>query len=280
MMGRRLVSVFVLLLAGCGSGAGAPDGDDRLLKQARAALDRYDEALRAAGGGPRFVPVGDLTGVVGELEQANEDYKQSLAAGCFDVVGSLPGPPASTAEVVWASGERLSLPLMPAQEVLPERVAADCVSMKVTSARLSTVRLPTTRGEATVPAWEFTIANTAMRVTRPAVDGAVKVTPPSWDPYNSPGGLAIESASPAGNGLTVVFTGAPGTGDEPCGSDYTAEAVESANAIAVIIREHPHDSSDTCPSIGARRTATVDLASPLGERAVLEVQQGLPVPMS
>jgi hypothetical protein len=32
-----------------------------------------------------------------------------------------------------------------------------------------------------------------------------------------------------------------------------------------------------CDSAGALRTATVGLAQPLGERAVLEVRQGLPV---
>jgi hypothetical protein len=33
-------------------------------------------------------------------------------------------------------------------------------------------------------------------------------------------------------------------------------------------------------AVGARRTATVGLAHPLGERAVLDVQQGLPVPVT
>jgi hypothetical protein len=32
--------------------------------------------------------------------------------------------------------------------------------------------------------------------------------------------------------------------------------------------------------LGARRTTTVGLAQPLGERAVLEVQQGMPVPVT
>jgi hypothetical protein len=35
-----------------------------------------------------------------------------------------------------------------------------------------------------------------------------------------------------------------------------------------------------CPAIGAERKATVNLAQPLGERAVLEVRQGLPVPVT
>ena len=35
-----------------------------------------------------------------------------------------------------------------------------------------------------------------------------------------------------------------------------------------------------CTAVGAPRTATVERAAPLGSRAVLEVQQGLPVTVS
>jgi hypothetical protein len=33
-------------------------------------------------------------------------------------------------------------------------------------------------------------------------------------------------------------------------------------------------------AIGARRTATVTLAAPLGDRVVLDLQQGTPVPVA
>ena len=124
---------------------------------------------------------------------------------------------------------------------------------------------------------------TAVRVTRVAADSTatIHVTPPSWDPYNSPGGLAIESATTQlpGSRLTVAFTGSPGPASEVCGADYTAEAVESTNAVVIIVWTHLHRGpvGGGCTAIGARRTATVDLAAPLGDRAVLEVQQGMPV---
>jgi hypothetical protein len=86
---------------------------------------------------------------------------------------------------------------------------------------------------------------------------------------------------PAGRQLTVAFAGAPGPGSQPCGADYSAEAVESANAVVVIVIDHPHAAvGQACPAIGSRRTTTVDLVQPLGERAVLDVQQGLPVPLT
>jgi hypothetical protein len=76
--------------------------------------------------------------------------------------------------------------------------------------------------------------------------------------------------------ITVSFGGAPATGDQPCGSDHTAEAIESAIDVIVIERRNP---TPAMCSLGARRTAPVDLASPLGDRAVLEVKEGLPVPV-
>jgi hypothetical protein len=182
------------------------------------------------------------------------------------------------------------MPLISAEDALKQLMAAGagncpaCVPLEITGASLTTARIQTTRGPATVPAWEYTLKGTAVRVTRVAVTGPapVKIAPPSWDPYNAPGGLAIESATTTtpGRQLTVAFTGALRPGSQPCGADYSAEALESANAVVVIVIAHPHPGGETCAAIGVRRTTTVDLAQPLGERAVLEVRQGLPVPLT
>jgi hypothetical protein len=66
------------------------------------------------------------------------------------------------------------------------------VSLEVTGAHLTTAPIQTTRGPAKAPAWEFTLKDTAVRVTRAAIasSATVTVTPPSWDPYNTPSGLA------------------------------------------------------------------------------------------
>jgi hypothetical protein len=271
----------------------APGGDDvdRLRLQARDALARYDEAVADAGGSPRFVPVGELTGMRGNWEPANGDNnKASLAAGRVVAAGALPAAPSPTGQVVWADGAGQTFPLISADEALNQLTAAgtadcpDCATLEVTGARFTTTPIQTIRGPATAPAWEYSLKGTAVRVTRVAVAGSavVMVTPPSWDPYNPPGGLAIESATTTtrGNQLTVAFTGSPGPASQPCGADYRAEAVESANAVVVIVIEHRHAADEACLAIGARRTTTVDLAGPIGERAVLEVQQGLPVPLT
>jgi len=280
------------VLGGCGSGGigpaeGGSGGLDRLRKQAHDALARYDKAVLDAGGRQGFVPVGDLTGQLGDWEPANGENKAGLASGRVVAATALPAAPQPTGTVAWDNGVSQTVPLISAEEALRQLIAAGagdcggCAPLEVTGAKLTTTQIQTTRGRATVPAWEYALKATAVRVTRVAVGSSaiVKVTPPSWDPYNAPGGLAIESATTTvgSRQLTVAFTGSPNPGNRPCGADYSTEAVESANAVVVIVIAHRYLPGETCNAIGARRTATVDLAQPLGERAVLEVQQGMPV---
>jgi hypothetical protein len=231
-----------------------------------------------------------VTGQIGDWEPQNGQNKAALLDGRVVVTTALPSAPHAEGEVVWDSGATRTIPLISAADAIRELAAPgagscpDCVPLEVTGARLSTARIQTTRGPATVSAWEFTLKGTAVRVTRPAFSnsGLVKVVPPSWDPYHAPAGLRIESATTTTGSreLTAVFIGAPGPGSQPCGADYTGEAVESANAVVAIVLTHPHRANETCTAIGARRTTVVQLAQPLGERAVLEVQQGLPVPVT
>jgi hypothetical protein len=299
-MARRrwlLWIAVVVVVGGCGPGEGPPgtgpvgEDLDRLRQQAGDALARYDQAVGDAGGTQGFVPVEDLTGQLGDWEPANGDNnKGALLSGRVRAATALPAAPLPTGKVIWENGATQTVPLISADEALEQLTAAgtgdcpECVPLEVTGARLTTARIQTTRGPVTAPAWEYTLKGTAVRATRVAVarSATVKVTPPSWDPNNTPGGLAIESATTTTTGrqLTVTFTGAPGPGSQPCGADYSAEAVESANAVVVIIIEQTHAAAEACTAVGARRTTSVDLAQPLGERAVLEVRQGLPVPLT
>ena len=283
----------VAVLGGCGATGSGPGGDDldRLRQQAHDALTRYDKAVLDAGGVQGFVPVGELTGQLGDWESANgQNNKQALLAGRVVATAALPTVDQPTGKVVWENGRTQPLSLMSAGEALEQLAAAGvgdcsgCVPLEVTAARLTTVRIPTTRGPAAAPAWEYTLNGTAVRLTRIAVapSAAIVVTPPAWGPEYPRGGLAIESATggTTSQRLTVAFTGSPGPGSQSCGVDYSAEAVESVNAVVVIVIEHRHADDEACSDVGARRTATVDLARPLGERAVLEVQQGMPVALT
>lgn len=292
---RRLIVVgaaamMLGVVSSCGvvdQVTGGPGSRER--QQAQDALARWDAAV-AASGGQVFVLVGELTAQVGDWELAvGDNNKLALYSGKIEAAVPLPTSTPPDALVTWEDGTTRTLRVISAAQALQKMQAASvdcdgCRPLRVTAAKLTTATVQTSRGPATAPAWEFRLEGTAVRATRIAIDpgAGVTITPPPWDSYDPPVGMSVESATGTvgGRQLTVSFTGTPGPRSEPCGADYTAEAVESANAVVILITSHPHGLNETCTAIGATRTATVELAAPLGERAVLEVRQGLPVPVT
>lgn len=289
---RRTVMgvAIVLVFAGCTiamPGSQGLPGGDRPHQQAQAALTRWADAV-GRGKKNGLVFVGELTSQVGDWEEpVGENNKVALMSGQVRAAVSLPTTTPPPGEVRWADGTTTTVDLLSASQALDQLVrgadtsCSDCHPLEITAARLTTGTVQMSRGPATVPVWEFTIRGTAVKVTRVAVADRISVVPPAWDANNPPNGVAIESArgTPDARQLTVSFVGAPDGGDRPCGSDYTGEAVESDLAVVVIVIEHRNPAPAACSLVGAERTALVDLAAPLGDRAVLEVQQGLPVPV-
>src|SRR6266498_3319245 len=144
----------VAVLGGCGPGGSGPGGDDpgRLRQQARDALVRYDKAVLDAGGPQSFVPVGDLTGQLGDWEPTNGDNKQALQSGRVVAATALPAAPQPAGKVAWDNGAVQTISLISADEALQQLAAAgagrcpECVPLEVTGARLTTARIQTTRG--------------------------------------------------------------------------------------------------------------------------------------
>jgi len=229
-----------------GEGPGAEAVDTRLEQQARQALARRDAAAAAGGGNALFVPVAELSEQIGNFEETTgASNKIALLTG--NVVGwRLSDAPPSPGTIRWADGKSTAVALVSqaqAVQAIPDAAGSHecqgCQPLEVADAHLSTRDIATRRGKATVPISEFGLRGTAVRITRVAVapSATVIVTPPSWDPCNAPGGLAIESAVASADGrrLSVAFTGSPNTADRPCGAGYMATAMESANAIVIII---------------------------------------------
>lgn len=293
---------LVATLAACGGQDNYPSASagvtttagqelERQRQQARDDLQRWADAVADAGGQQRFAIVGDATGQVGDWEEpVGGNNKVALMAGKVEDRVGLSNETPADGEVRWQDGSVKAMPTISAAQALKDLQAAgvqpcpECDALRVMDAKLTTARTQTSRGPATVPAWDFTLQGTAVHITQVAISASAKVSvsPPPWDPNDPPVGLSIDSASGtvAGTQLTVTFVGAPGPGSEPCGADYTAEAVESETAVVVIVIEHPNSVAGPCRLVGATRTATVQLAAPLGDRAVLEVKEGLPVPVT
>jgi hypothetical protein len=280
------VAGLALVLTGC---VGTGDEPAKLQEQARAALTRWAEAVDAAGGPSPVVLVGELTGQVGDWEPAiGDNNKIALMAGFVEADASLTAAAPPVGEVRWQDGTTRSVGVISAQQAVAAIKAGtsepcgDCTPLRITGARLTTGPIETSRGSATAPVWDLTVEGTAVTLRRVAIADAITVVLPPWNPNDPPVGLAIDSASGTvgGRQLTVAFVGAPLPADQPCGEDYTAEAVESELAVVVIVTRHSNLTIGACTAVGAPRTATVELAAPLGDRTVLEAQQGQPVPVT
>jgi hypothetical protein len=293
---RRIGAVAMVLIvsavAGCGPLEPAEQANDtgRLHEQADAALARWAAAVEAGGGKQDFVPTEGMTGQIGDWEaEVGDNNKLALMAGLVDAAVQLPVDVPPVGEIRWDDGTRLSVPTISAAQALkdlraaPEGPCPDCRPLQVIAARMSTAKVQTSRGPATAPAWEFGLSGTTVLVTRIAVAarGGVSVEPPPWDANDPPWGLRIDSATGTIGGLqlTVSFIGAPDGADKPCGADYTAEAVESDLAVVIIVSRHGNGFAGGCALVGAARSATATLANALGERAVLDVLEGRPVPV-
>lgn len=291
-----VVLPILMLTVGCaapgpgGSRAGESHAApaDRIHAQAHAALERWADAVGKSGGATISF-VGELTSQIGDWEApVGGNNKLALMSGAVKAARVLPDDAPGRKDVKWLDGASVAVNVLSAADTLDALVASaegtkcpECQPLLVTDARLATSLVETSLGPAEAPVWVFTIEGTAVKVTRVAVDESITVVPPPWNANDPPVGLSIEAASgtPDSAEITVSFIGAVEGRNKPCGADYTAEAVESDLAVVVIVVEHRNAAPGACMLAGRTRTAKVALESSLGTRAVLEVRQGLPVPL-
>lgn len=269
--------------SGASGGSGiADDPAERVQLQAREALERWERAVDASGGASIEL-VGEVTSQIGTW--TDESAKAALDAGLVEPSVTLSNAPPARAEVKWLDGTKVEVNVLSARAALEDLVAdaagtcAGCSPLVITDANLATALVETSDGPAEAPVWVFTIEGTDVRVTRVAVDSSVTVTPPPWNAANPPVGISIDAATGSADSkqLTVAFTGTVNGRDRPCGADYTADAVESELAVVVVVTEDRNPTAGACDLVGKVRTVKLTLAKALGDRAVLEVRQGLPV---
>jgi hypothetical protein len=201
-----LAAVPLALLAGCaqgGAGGAAPLGSADADFKKRAA--EVAEAWRASGLDESwrygFYPLEDLTVLPRDAGFSNET-KMAYGNGWFRTTARLSTKAPAGGTIRFADGDTLSVPLTSeaqayraidrgdpppcsegrgiAPEVQPESSEGPapvpgkagpsaCTSLTVTGVKLGTVRMRTSRGEATVPAWLFTVDEISGPLARVAV---------------------------------------------------------------------------------------------------------------
>ncbi len=288
--GSLAVLGVVIAVSGCTSTPASSAQAADVHRQAQEALTRWGAAVVASSGGSGFVLVGESTLFVGSDWGPNIDggnAKLAMYAGLFVAANPLPSEAPPDGRIEWQDGTTNVVPVISAQQALSDMKAAgvspcpNCIPLQVTGSRLTTATFQTNRGPAQVPAWEFSLKDTDVKLDQVAV-GALFIPPPvptsndqatgqqEAQPWVGP---AVQSATVDASGmtLTVAFVGAPDGGDKPCGADYTAEAVESDTAVVVIVYEHRNTMPAACSLVGAFRTAQVTLAKSLGNRTLINL---------
>jgi hypothetical protein len=265
--------VVLLLTAACGATPGAGNPHPSPPTSALVAWTSFP-----ATGVPRpIIAFWDLRPTGGGYTSG--DGKVAGYCNKFTLSAVLPSQVAGQAIAKWANGTSATyvpisasaafFAMSHAPSAMQSQDCARVAALNVTGVRFGTAQVTTDRGVATMSAWLFTATGVMGELPYPAL-------PPLAFWKGSMTGLSLsESAtvSPDGRAVTFRFTGAPPT-DGPCGADYSGAVAESNSAVAVAVLAIPHESSGgpvMCTAIAAFRSVTVELATPLGGRVVVNV---------
>lgn len=258
-----------------------------LRERAMHVLDLYEAAAKDSSNQALSV-AGPLLTQIGTWEPTDEDGKRALLSRQVDPAEALSTTRPPQGEVTWPDGRKVEVPLLAASEAVT-RVGRDrvpcgmCTPLAVTGARLTTTTLETSRGVATVPAWELSLRGTDVKLDYVAVDPAAMIDlTPLTQPDNDHFVIEVRQAEVAQDGRTVdvhFVGGKPG-----CDSGNRAYALESQVAVVIVVVTRQLGVSDSMPAAGCalamgyERTATVKLARALGDRTLLDPLSGRPVP--
>jgi hypothetical protein len=152
--------------------------------------------------------------------------------------------------------------------------------IQATGVALGTSTFATDRGPMDLPAWIFQFdKETSVAVA--AVHPKLVFTPlrdrSTTGPTGVPGGGSATLSSD-GKTLTISFIGAA-EGQGPCTADYATVLEERANIVGLSVKTTRQGTGqvEACSAGGFKRTVTVSLASPLGDRVVVDSISGDPI---
>jgi hypothetical protein len=305
--------IVVFGLAGCAGTTGAggdpgttPDSDVETAFAERAEIVAQAWREHAATGAWRdgFVPLQELT-VPPPGGFPDGDAKSAFEAGYYVAEVPLPETAPEPGTVRFPDGATLSLPLVSAREAYaaldqgdppcrngtpvaptpsaggpsgPDQATSAvpphvCAVLTVTGVTLGETRLRTSRGEASVPAWLFTVAGLTEPVARVAVaPSAVHPVPtPSLPDSPHVPGLVTAQHLTSVDGATLVYQLGVGT------CDYDIRPLVHETPEVVVIGGSVRTKPGMCNAMLKLEQVRVTLAQPLDGRPVVDVGTGTPL---
>ncbi|MEV1142869.1 hypothetical protein [Micromonospora sp. NPDC049799] len=303
-----LLSLSLLVVAGCAPAGSEPAAAPPTDRQWPAFEQRAAEVADAWRPGPQwrdgYVPLQEPTVLAGD-PGFSPDTLTAFQAGWYRDQIPLPADrpgdgtirfPGGTLTVPLASAEEAYRQLdqgdpptcdgrpkdpatpPPAQPSGPDAPMSStpgsaCIPLTVTGVELGSVPIRTSRGEAEVPAWLFTIDELTARVARLAVaPTAVGAVPqPTAPAAPLPAEVVGAQDLRAVDGATLTVR----LGVGACDTGITPLVLERDDLVVVgggVTR-----STGPCPDVLKIEPVTVTLRAPLGARPVLDVNTGLPL---
>ncbi|MEV6207784.1 hypothetical protein [Kitasatospora sp. NPDC051914] len=282
-----VAALLALVLSGCGGtvvrGSGPEEGSatadaparQRAAQVAAAWPGSEQERVWRSGYYPVDVPVEWLPK---DAFHGGED-KAAYYAGRLVLAGGLPQTFSGLAQVRWADGSELTLPLRSADSVFRSLTEgkAGCPGrcdrpLKVTGAEPGTREVSTSRGRAEIPVWRFSVAGYADPFVYPAVAAQQPPVPPGSG-VEVPGArpAAFSAASADGTVLTA------GVAHGSCERVERVEAYETGKAVVLIARVRSAVPPGTVCDLAMHYSPVdVRLDGPLDGRVVLDLVTGAP----
>lgn len=209
--------------------------------------------------------------------------KEAAVNGNFVLRASLPaGLPAPT-PVRWADGSELALPLLGAQEVYGQLNQAKGPvpdpehALPVTAVRFGESAVRTSRGEARVPAWLFTVEGYDAPLVRVAIRPQDLPKPPVEPIATFDAGTSPLSGYTGGAPEATTLTLSAGHG--ACDGGVAVEVLEGADTVVLAGRILPgeHGPDAPCPAVMLHQEVEVTLTRPVGGRVLLDSASGAPL---
>lgn len=213
------------------------------------------------------------------------EQKAAWGAGHVAIAPGVQGGSGGTTRIDFGDGPSISVAVLDPRPALTQAIgtpydncghlavpASKC-KLTITGAALKTADVDTSNGRATVPAWSFT----AKGLSRPIVVLAVSTEvlqplvepapPPGLDQRLDPSLLSVGWLTGV-DGRTLTFILQHGK----CDPDLRAHVVEFEDMVVIGGSHSPVRGG--CEDVGLSTPATVTLAEPLGDRAVISAATG------
>ncbi|MFD7292118.1 hypothetical protein ACFV9W_02430 [Streptomyces sp. NPDC059897] len=273
--GVALAAVGLAATAGCGDEKVAGDDGDALAERARLVADAWDGSSAAAAWRAGYHPTGEAIQLPrGGLHDGAD--QQAYERRNFKLSGTLPGAGPKDGNVAWTAGESATRPLVEAKEAYDTLAGARRdrqPQLTVTEIELGTMRMPTSRGPASVPAWVFTLDGYATPLKQAAAVPSETPRSPIKPARDLPGHPLNRLLEVSDDGRTVTVVALHGL----CDDGPAVDALESHGSVVLSASVTGQAEDSVCTTQGKLERVEVRLRKPLGDRVLLDAHSGSPV---